>query len=47
MSNRRKLCEYAEELKLQIAQLYDNGVKCVDLIREDELTLSTLGTWIK
>ncbi len=33
MSNRRKRCEYTEEFKLQIVQLYNNGDKRVDLIR--------------
>ncbi len=47
MSNRRKRREYTEEFKLQIVQLYNNGAKRVDLIREYELTPSTLGTWIK
>ncbi len=47
MSNWRKLREYTEEFKLQSVQLYNNGFKRVDLIREYELTPSTLGTWIK
>ncbi len=47
MSNRRKRREYTEEFKLQIVQLYNNGAKRVDLIREYELIPSTLGTSIK
>lgn len=47
MSNRRKRREYTEEFKLQIVQLYNNGANRIDLIKEYDLTPSTLGTWIK
>lgn len=47
MSQRRKKRIYDEAFKLQMVQLYNNGVTRSELIREYDLTPSALGKWIK
>jgi len=44
---RRKRRTYTEEFKTQIVELYNNGKKKSDLIREYNLTSSALDKWIK
>jgi len=44
---RRKRRTYTEEFKTHIVELYNNGKKKSDLIREYSLTSSALEKWIK
>ena len=46
-SNRREKRHYTEEFKQQVVNLYNNGKKRCELIREYELTPSALNNWIK
>ena len=46
-SNRREKRQYTEEFKQQVVNLYNNGKKRCELIREYELTPSALNNWIK
>ncbi len=46
-NNRRKRREYTEEFKTQIVNLFNNGKKRCELIREYDLTPSALNHWIK
>ncbi len=46
-NNRREKRQYTEEFKTQIVNLYNNGKKHCELIREYELTPSALNNWIK
>jgi transposase len=44
---RRKRREYTDEFKQKIVSLYNNGKARVELIREYELTASSLAKWIE
>jgi len=46
MTERRKRREYNEEFKKQIVQLYNNGKSRAELIREYELSPSSVDRWI-
>ena len=46
-STRREKRQYTEEFKQQVVNLYNNGKKRCELIREYELTPSALNNWIK
>lgn len=46
-SKRREKRQYTEEFKQQVVNLYNNGKKRCELIREYELTPSALNNWIK
>jgi transposase len=46
MSKRRKRREYSDEFKTNIVKLYNNGKPRAELIREYELSSSTLAKWI-
>lgn len=47
MSNRRKRREFTDEFKANIVKLYNNGKSRSELIKEYDLTPSTLAGWIK
>ena len=47
MSNRRKRREFTDEFKVNIVKLYNNGKSRSELIKEYDLTPSTLAGWIK
>lgn len=44
---RRERREYTDEFKEQMVKLYQNGKPKADLVREYELTRSTLNRWIQ
>lgn len=47
ITNRRDRRTYNDEFKNQIVQLYLNGKRKADLIREYDLTSSALDRWVK
>lgn len=44
---KRKYRSYTDEFKLQMVQLIENGSKRQDIIKEFDLTSSSLDKWIK
>lgn len=47
MSKRRAKRSYDEKFKQQMVQLYNAGKPAVEIVREYELTRSSLNEWIK
>lgn len=47
MSQRRKKRVFEESFKLEMVQLYNNGVSRSQLAKDYDLTPSALGKWIK
>lgn len=47
MTERRERREYTEEFKRQVVNLYNNGKRRCEIIKEYELTPSALNNWIK
>jgi transposase len=47
MKERRKRREFTDEFKTSVVKLYNNGKSRSELIREYDLTPSTVALWIK
>jgi transposase len=47
MENRKKPRNFSDEFKKQMVQLYENGKRRCDIIREYDLTPSAFGRWVK
>ena len=47
MHERRPRQTYTEEFKMQLIQLYLNGKKKCDILREYDISSSVLDRWIK
>ena len=47
MPERRPRQTYTEEFKMQLIQLYLNGKKKCDILREYDISSSVLDRWIK
>lgn len=47
MTTRRAKREFTDQFKHQMVQLYNSGKPRAEIIREYDLTPSTLGKWIK